>query len=333
MDNNYFEIDNKLISVIVPVYNVKPYLGRCINALIEQEYSEIEIILIDDGSSDGSGEICDKYSVKDSRIKVIHKENGGLSDARNIGIEVAKGDIFTFVDSDDWVSDDYLSIMYENMKRYDSDISGCRFQYVSDSERIDSRKVKEDVRLWDSQDALRAMLQQDGYTTSACGQLYSRELFDGIRFPIGKYYEDFATVYKLIHKARRIVHSGDRLYYYYKRRGSIQNEKYNDKHFIEFVFAKEVFEFIKVTYPEIIYAARERLVGICFHLILMMDKNQRKNSDEKELFDTIRDNRRILIKDARTSKKVRMGCLLSYGGISFVELVYKLFSIKGKIDL
>ena len=327
------EANIELISVIVPVYNVKEYLDRCVESLRRQKYTKLEIILVDDGSTDGSGEKCDYYSKLDSRIKVIHKINGGLSDARNVGIESCRGELVAFVDSDDWVSNEYISLMYDNLKEFQADISGCSFRYVTDYTQI-SIGENEKVRVWNSEEALRALLQQDEYTTSAWGLLIKRYLFDDICFPVGMFYEDLGTVYKLLHKATKIVNTSAVLYFYYIREGSIQNKKFVEKHLDELVLAKELYLFIKCNYPKIEFAARERLVGVCFHLILMMERHYcSKSSYSCEIMNIIKNNRYAVLKDKRTTAKVKYACLLSYLGIDAVRLVYRLLNIKGRIDI
>jgi glycosyltransferase involved in cell wall biosynthesis len=324
---------NEKISIIVPVYNVKPYLDRCVMSLKRQVYKNIEIILVDDGSNDGSSTLCDEIALSDMRIRVIHKKNGGLSDARNVGFLESDGELITFVDSDDWVSEDYISMMYENMKKHAADISGCSFLYVKDNKKIRKEIPKNDVEVWDAEAALRALLQQDGFTTSAWGLLIKRQIFEGIVFPIGSYYEDLATIYKVIHRASIIVHSNQKKYFYYKRTGSIQNEKYSQKHYSELYYIKEINEFIKTNYPNLEYAATEKLVGICFHLILMMNHNERKHLPEaEEMIRIIKKNRLKLVLNKRTSRKVRGGCVLSFVGIDMLDLIYRLFDIKGRID-
>lgn len=326
------KVQNDLISIIVPVYNVGQYLDRCVQSLLKQTYRCIEIILVDDGSTDGSGERCDELASFDERIIVIHKDNGGLSDARNAGIETSAGQLLTFVDSDDWVLPDYVQTMYDNMREHHADISGCHFQYATN----DDPKIlheKEIIKLWTSEDAIKALLQQDGFTTSAWGLLIDKQLFHGISFPKGKYYEDLGTVYKLLHKANLVVHTNQVKYLYFKRPGSIQSEKYSVKHYDELVFIKEINNFVRNSYPDIEYAANERMVGICFHLILMMsDKERRMLPEASEMKKIIKNNRRSLVFDSRITMKVRGGCLLSYCGIGVLEMVYKLFGINGRID-
>ncbi len=323
-------MDETLISIIIPVFNVKDFICRCVDSVISQTYTCIEIILVDDGSDDGSEKICETYKDSDDRIVVYHKINGGLSDARNYGLEKANGELISFIDSDDYVSKDYIETLFVNLVEYNADISGCSFVCFNDN-TIPASSPQLKKRIWNSEEALRAMLQQDKYTTSACGLLYKKELFCDIRYPVGKYYEDLGTTYKLLDRANVIINSDAILYFYYKRKGSIQNEEYSNKHFDELLFAKEINDFISEKYPSIYYCAEERLVGVCFHLYFMMEKNQRKTEEAKELKRIIKAKRKALILDKRTSKKVRWGCFFSVFGFRNAEMIYNLLKIRGKI--
>ena len=212
------------ISIIVPVYNVEKYLKECIESILSQTYKNIEIILIDDGSTDNSGKICDEYLKKDSRVKVIHKENGGLSDARNTGIEIASGKYIGFVDSDDYIAKDMYDFLYQNIKRENAEISGCN-RFLVYENKIEIYGKKECYEVMDSQRAIE-MLCTIGYIgVSAYTKLYEAKLFKDIRYPKGKINEDMYTTYKLFDKANRIVYDATPKYYYRQRSGSITNSK------------------------------------------------------------------------------------------------------------
>jgi len=216
-----------LISVIIPIYKVENYLRRCVDSVLSQTYSNIEIILIDDGSPDRCGEICDEYAKKDGRIKVIHKENGGLSDARNAGIEIAQGKYITFLDSDDWIHPKYLERLYNLLKATAADISVCNFTRTSreDVQKEESNPV---INVFTNLEALEH-LTDELYVQMvvAWGKLYKRKLFDGIRFPVGKIHEDEFTTYKLLYKAKRVVVTSEQLLYYWQREDSIMGAGFN----------------------------------------------------------------------------------------------------------
>lgn len=209
------------ISVIVPVYNVKLYLSRCVDSILNQTFKEFELILVDDGSTDGSELICDHYSNIDNRVKVIHKKNGGLSDARNKGIDYAEGDWYTFIDSDDWVDKKYLETIYFNAMIHNVDISAVNLCRVYDNDKMDSY-ILTDEGIHTGIDALKYLyIKNPTYTNSACGKLYKASLFSDLRFPKGKLYEDAFTTYKLIYKSKFVYFSNECMYFYFQRTGSI----------------------------------------------------------------------------------------------------------------
>jgi glycosyltransferase involved in cell wall biosynthesis len=216
-------VDNSsdLISVIVPVYKVEDYLRRCIVSILNQTYSNIEIILVDDGSPDSSGDICDDYEKKDPRVKVIHKKNGGLSDARNAGIDIAKGKYTTFLDSDDWIAYDYIETLYDLLVRNGADISVCNF-IRTETEIIEITGVAKDIYEFSNIQALDNLCGKFyEQLTVAWGKLYRTELFKEIRFPVGKIHEDEFTTYKVLYKAKKIVVTTEQLLYYWQRPDSI----------------------------------------------------------------------------------------------------------------
>lgn len=231
MTDIYENKSNDLITIVIPVYNVKKYIERCIKSVINQTYKNIEIILVDDGSTDESGDICDEYAKKDNRIKVIHKKNGGLSDARNFGIDAANGKYISFVDSDDFVTNNYVEVLYNLIKNNDSDISVCIWKNVFE----DNKTKKSYFTLFHREITatnlvmLQHMLYQKLFDTSACAKLYDISLFDNIRFPKGKLYEDLATTYKLFLKSKTISYSNDEIYYYFVRNNSITQSEFKEK--------------------------------------------------------------------------------------------------------
>lgn len=217
---------SRLVSVIIPVYNVEKYLNKCIDSVLRQTYKNIEIILVDDGSNDRSGVICDEYMKKDTRVKIIHKENGGLSSARNCGLKIATGELVTFIDSDDVIEIDFIECL-ENKIKKDIDIAFCEIKVIHNSE-INYESDKGKFRILNNVDLLKMMLHDQNYV-SACGKIYKKELFNDLEFPYGKIHEDIATIYKAILKANKIAYLPNEKYFYLKREGSITNEKFNIK--------------------------------------------------------------------------------------------------------
>lgn len=210
---------NQLVSVIIPVYKSEQYLDACIKSVTAQTYNNIEIILVDDGSPDNCPALCDQYALTDSRIKVIHKTNGGLSDARNAGIEVANGKYLTFVDSDDIINPHLIEIL---QKPFDADpslqISSCQMQKFLDGEQPAESSVSTDTKILD----FFGFIQTPDYMV-ACGKIYAKEIFSDTKFPVGRLHEDEFVNYKMCYLANKIAYNPSMLYYYRQRKDSISN--------------------------------------------------------------------------------------------------------------
>jgi len=213
------------ISIIVPVYNTEKYLSKCLNSLIKQTYKDIEIIVVNDGSKDKSLEIAKKFAKQDNRIKVFNKENGGLSSARNFGIEKASGEYIGFVDSDDYIKENMFEILYNMIKEANAKIAICGWYLVEDNQiRTCNFKCKKLV-LNDEQ-AIDMLLNHVSFDNFACNKLFHRALFKDVIFPVGELLEDLSTIYKLIHEAKVIVVDSNPLYYYVLHSNSITSNLY-----------------------------------------------------------------------------------------------------------
>jgi glycosyltransferase involved in cell wall biosynthesis len=218
---------NELISVVVPIYNVENYIRRCVNSIINQSYTNLEIILVDDESPDNCPKICDEYSENDKRIKVIHQKNAGLSGARNAGINVAKGECIAFVDSDDFLANDFISILYQALNDTNSDIAMCKYEYVKGDSLTQSNKPGENY-IFTGVEMIENMYSTDGaFFIVAWNKLYRRTLFDTIRYPKGKIHEDEATTHKLYYEAKQAVFVDRFLYGYFVGGESITRKKFN----------------------------------------------------------------------------------------------------------
>lgn len=220
------------ISIIVPVYNVENYVSNCITSLLKQTYENIEIILVDDGSLDNSGKICDEYAKKDERIKVIHQKNAGVSAARNRGIEVATGDYIGFVDSDDYVSEEMYEHLLSVCLNNNVDIAQCDRVYTEKlyTEREKIENTSEKVYIINRQKALHELLCSRSVRSSLWSKLYKKELFDGVRLdPRLVSGEDGIANYQLISKTDKIAVSEKAYYYYYRRPGSCTTGPINEK--------------------------------------------------------------------------------------------------------
>lgn len=205
---------NDLISVIIPVYKVEKYLCRCVDSVLEQTYTNMEIILVDDGSPDNCPVMCDEYARQDSRVKVIHQENAGLSGARNAGIDMAQGQWLAFVDSDDYLAADFLERLYQACVDTGSSLSVCRWEYVR-GETIPEHGTGE-TRVYTGREMLANLYVPDGaYFVVAWNKLYRKELFEDIRYPLGRIHEDEATTYRIYDKVKKAAYVDRSLYGYF----------------------------------------------------------------------------------------------------------------------
>ena len=233
-----------LISIIVPVYNVEQYLSRCVNSILSQYYKHIELILVDDGSIDNSGAVCDEYAAKDSRVKVIHKENGGQSSARNVGLDIARGEYIGFVDSDDWIVPDMYSFLYKLITENDADIANikCIKAY---SDRVNIGDVDDSYQIYENEACLENLLREGTVgvlaTYGVCRGLYKKELFNGIRFQKGRINEDIVYSYQLYDRAKKVVVSNKVAYFYFQSKNSTTRKKLRKRDF-DLLWACETLE-------------------------------------------------------------------------------------------
>ena len=313
-------MNKPLISLIVPCYNVENYLLHCIGSLLSQSYKNLEILLVDDGSPDRCGEISEEYAKKDSRIKVIHKTNGGLSDARNVAIDIASGEWITFIDSDDMVAPNYI----ERLVKIAND-NGCKCSVVQPVSFIDgslpvAKNAMAKVEVMNSMDAIAAMFYQTKLDTSAWNKLYHRSLFDsGIRYPKGYLFEDNPTTFRLLAECDKVAISNEQLYYYRVREGSIERQDFTPNKLDQ---GLEVIHMME-THPEITdkikSAFRCKKASLALHFIMKMPLDYEKR---QELWKYVTENRWSVIWDGKARLKTRVGCLISYLGIRVMKRIF-----------
>lgn len=222
-------MDTVKISVIVPVYKVEPYLDKCVSSIVNQTYTNLEIILVDDGSPDNCSAKCDVWAKKDSRIRVIHKPNGGLSDARNAGMVVATGELMAFVDSDDWIAPDMYEHLYRRLAEDNSDIAACGVQMIWEGKTPSRTLTREGSCVLNQEEAMRAIIEESWLKQPVWYKLYKTALVRDILFPKGKCHEDVFWSYQAVGRAQRVSVSDHIGYYYLQRGGSIMGEGYSLK--------------------------------------------------------------------------------------------------------
>ena len=255
---------NSLISVIVPIYKVEKYLRKCIESILSQTYTNLEIILVDDGSPDKCGEICDEYEKKDSRIKVIHKKNGGLSDARNAGLDIMAGNYVAFVDSDDWIEPQMYEHLLAKLHYFHADISiGGVSCDLDDNGIINTEKIVSYDSAPFSEGNVETMHRFFITSWAAWDKLYKADLFRDIRFPVGEINEDEAIVLQLLSKCTRVCYTNEVFYHYIRRpsSGSITAANFSVKKLAWQAHCRDNLEFVQAHYPTLVSDAAARYRG------------------------------------------------------------------------
>lgn len=273
---------DSLISVIVPIYNVEKYLDRCVDSIINQTYKNLEIILVDDGSPDNCPQMCDDYAKKDSRIKVVHKENGGLSDARNVGMKIATGEYVSFIDSDDYVSLDFYETLLETIVDNDSDIVECGVVKFYENEKFD--KYNDDLKVtnYDTVDALDGLINENPFKQHVWNKLYKSNIALDIPYAVGKLNEDEFWTYQIFGKAKKVTRINKTMYYYFQRGSSIMGNGYNIKRLDALEGKMNRQAYIEKNFPTLATKAKVDLYGSCMFayqsVLKFMSGNDKKKA-------------------------------------------------------
>lgn len=319
------------ISVIVPVYNVERELPRCMESLLKQTYENLEIVLIDDGSTDNSGILCDSYCSRDRRCAVYHTGNGGLSAARNLGMKKASGEYFSFVDSDDYVDYDYIEYLYRLVENSGLRMSICQHrvqfengnirEYGEEGEEILSGKV-----------CTERMLYHDIIDTSAWGKLYARHLFETVQYPAGMLYEDIGTTYKLLMQCDRIAVGYQSKYTYVRRRNSIVNSSFHLKKLDLLEMTDKMGEDVVKRYPDLEAAVLRRKVYARISTLNQMIGVKGVGKKRRELLAFLKREGSSVLRNARAPRRDKSALLLiklSYPLYCAVWLCYQWYLWKG----
>ncbi len=254
-----------LISVIVPVFKVEQYLAQCVESIVNQTYKNLEIILVDDGSPDNCPAMCDEWAKRDNRIKVIHKENGGLSDARNAGMKIASGGYIGFVDSDDWLRNDMYELLYKHLKENDVDISACGVEMIFDNGEASRMLTKDGTTILNTNEAVRSIIQESWLKQPVWYKLYRSSIIKDILFPVGKYHEDVFWSYQAVAKANKVCVFDEPCYFYRQRNESIMGQTYSLKRLDAIEAKTNRLEFIYENFPEFIRECEMDLVFSCLY--------------------------------------------------------------------
>lgn len=314
-----------LISVVIPIYKVEPYLERCVKSVLGQTYRNLEVILVDDGSPDRCGAMCDRYQTEDSRVKVIHKENGGLSDARNAGIDIAKGRYITFIDSDDYVKETYVEYLYGLIKEFGTRMSIALHEAVYETGRVISWDTKERISM-KAEDCMERILYHDVLDISAWGKLYELSLFENVRYPKGKLFEDAGTTYKLIVQCDKIACGFESQYYYMIRSNSIVTGAFhmNKLHMIE--MTDQMAETLRKKYPALEDAIQRRQVYARFTTLRQLTESAvRYREKEKEMVSYIKKHASSVLKNKKAPSRDKFAVATAYLGAGFFKHSWKLY--------
>ena len=295
-----------VVSVIVPVYKVEPYLRKCLDSICGQTLREIEIILVDDGSPDRCGQICDEYAARDSRIRVLHKENGGLSSARNAGIEIATADLLGFVDSDDWIEPDMFAHLYHNLEKENADISVCGHYVHKDGKITANSDSPYSVR--SGAEAVRSIYQCSGVAMNVWNKPYRKELFSDLRFPDGQLFEDVVIMVRLMDSAKKVVYDMAPKYHYLIRTGSITTAPYRPGIFDKINATKENYRFLGEKYPELAHLAKDHCINAYFYVLfsLFLCQGTAEKDKERGCILYLKENSKEIFSSPGVSKKRKL---------------------------
>lgn len=330
-------MDRPLISVIIPVYNVEKYLDRCVQSVISQSYNNLEIILVDDGSPDNSPSLCDNWHRVDKRVKVIHQVNGGLSAARNAGLDAATGDFVTFIDSDDWIALDTYEYCINTLLHHDAD--SIEFHYITTKDiSAVTLQPKEQILLYSNIDILRYYLNSSykSGSYSVCRCIFPKYAVENVRFRFGKINEDIDFKFKVLRKVLKLVVSNQVKYYYYQHGISISSGALKQKDFDLYDSAKELYRLsLEVSDPTVIKLASYKLARTPFSLLCKIayfgisDSSINKRAIVHKLQTELKQNRFLLLSSSMSfSKKILILCFcINFNFaemiVSIVKQVYK----------
>ena len=318
----------ELVSVVVPVYKVERYLDKCIGSIVKQTYTNLEIILVDDGSPDNCPRMCDEWAEKDSRIRVIHKENGGLSDARNAALDICTGTYVVFVDSDDYIHQDCVSYLVELITENKAELAICGVWHVTEAGKQLNCFDNNDRRyVMDQRQALKEMCEGTLFGNSACAKIIPLRFFDDVRFPVGRLYEDLAIMYKLFLKMQTIVFGQRALYYYVWRDNSITKSAFSFRQLDMVTYAEEMCEEIIRHWPDLLPNTQKRLFAVyvwCWESVVV--SHQRSEEITRlvgDLYTKIKQVRKGAWSEERTTQ-MRIFLLASYFGKTAMQLCFRI---------
>ena len=323
-----------LINIIVPVYGVEKYLNKCVDSILAQTYSNIRVILVDDGSPDDCPAICDRYSQMDKRVIVIHRKNAGQSAARNSGLTYLMdadlsevGEYVAFIDSDDYVSNDYIEFLYNLIKENDADVAQCGHYIVFSEKRFVDKNRNHSTFVLDKKQAVESLCYNGIWDVTVWNKLYKLSVFDHIRFPEGKLYEDTAVSYMIVDNAEKFVVNMEPKYYYIQRYTSTANGTSWKEYKYQFIEAGDNLANWTVNkYPDLSEAANVKRVFVRLStLSQMVNSNYYDPLRVQEMKNTIMQHKKSVLKNTKASARDKLGVLALSIGWSFYKTVWKIY--------
>ena len=308
-----------LVSIIIPVYNVEKYIEKCLDSVLAQSYDNLEILLIDDGSTDKSGAICAEYARKDKRVKVFHQKNQGVSVARNVGLKKAQGRWIAFVDSDDFIADGYIEILADSAEKKQAEIVQCEQKIINKKGRVLQNDRPSTVMT--GLEACKKMLYQDTITSALWGKLIKKSLFDGMIFRQGIIHEDLDVLYFVLKKAKKVYYINSSLYCYNEREESLIRKNFS-KRTLDILDVMDGIMKDSTNNKSLHEAAISRRINADFYVLRQLPKSGYEDL-QNQLKSEIKQYRKGLIRDPKVRKKTKVALRLSYFGMPIVKLLFK----------
>lgn len=323
-------METPLITIIVPVYNVTKFLPACLDSLRKQTYPKCEFLLIDDGSTDGSGVSCEEFAKTEPRARVIHQQNMGLSEARNTGIREAKGDYITFLDSDDTIAPDCISYLFSLARKYQATMAICGIKETTLKNKEILYAAEYPEKAMSTEETLGRMLREEGFTVTAYAKLYHKNLWQGITFPTGALHEDLGTTYKVVERCPRIAFGPEAKYNYVKRASSISSSDFSEKKYDIIRLTDEMCDDIEAKFPYLINTVRLRRMHARFsvlrQIVLVKNPDPSVIAMEQEIIKYLLENKKFVTKNPHATKRDKLAMTSLVANKNLFKIAWQIYS-------